>query len=134
MVSVEKIRQQLIDSQLMTAEDVDGQIERWREDTGTDGDAGDALVDWLEQQQLLTEFQAEAIRAGQTGPFMLGPYRVFERLAVGRLGSIYRAVHEELQQPVSLKVFPSSLNDDAEKVARMQREFRSTVELERRAD
>ena len=130
MRSVQNIRQQLIDSQLLAAEDIDVQIERWREDTGTAGDTGEALVDWLVQQQLLTEFQAEAMRAGQTGPFMLGPYRVFERLAVGRLGSIYRAVNEELYQPVSLKVFPSSLCDDAEKVARMEREFRSTVELE----
>ncbi len=68
MVSVEKIRQQLIDSQLMTAEDVDGQIERWREDTGTDGDAGDALVDWLEQQQLLHQQQIRKYKLGLLDP------------------------------------------------------------------
>jgi serine/threonine protein kinase len=43
---------------------------------------------------------------------------------------VYRAVHDELGQPVSLKVFPSSLKNDPEKVARMEREFRATVELQ----
>jgi len=131
MSSLDEIRQKLVDSQLMTAEHADSEIARWREETGASEDApGEGVVDWLIEQQLLTEFQAEALRAGHSGPFMLGPYRVFERLAMGRLGNIYRAVHEEHDQPVSLKVFPSSLKDDAEKVARMRREVRVSVELE----
>ncbi len=131
MSSVDEIRQQLLDSRLITAETVDSQIARWREETGASDEApGEALIDWLVQQQVLTEFQGDALRAGHTGPFLLGPYRVFERMAVGRLGNIYRAVHDELNQPVSLKVFPSALKDDTEKVARMRREFRANVELE----
>ena len=43
---------------------------------------------------------------------MLGPYRVQQRVGVGTLGNVYRAVHVELDQPVSLKVFPGSLKDD----------------------
>jgi serine/threonine-protein kinase len=131
MSTVHQIRQQLLDSQLMTGEAVDSQIARWRQETKAADDApGEALIDWLVEAQVLTEFQGDALRAGHTGPFLLGPYRVFERMALGRLGNIYRAVHEELDQPVSLKVFPSSLKDDSEKVARMQREFRASVELE----
>jgi serine/threonine-protein kinase len=131
MSSVDQIRQQLLDSRLMTAETVDSQIARWRQETKAAEEApGEALIDWLIQQQVLTEFQGDALRAGHTGPFLLGPYRVFERMAVGRLGNIYRAVHDELDQPVSLKVFPSALKDDTEKVARMRREFRASVELE----
>jgi len=133
MSSLEETRRQLIQSELMTAETVDSQIARWRDETGASEDApGEPWIDWLVEKQLLTEFQGDALRAGHTGPFMLGPYRVFERMAVGRLGNIYRAVHAELEQPVSIKVFPSSLKDDAEKVARMHREFRASVELEHR--
>jgi len=131
MSSLEETRRRLIHSELMTAEAVDSQVARWREDTGATDDApGESCIDWLVQQQLLTDFQGDALRAGHTGPFMLGPYRVFERMAVGRLGNIYRAVHAEIEQPVSIKVFPSSLKDDTEKVARMHREFRASVELE----
>jgi len=131
MSSLEDTRRQLIQSELMTADTVDSQIARWRDETGASEDApGEPWIDWLVERQLLTEFQGDALRAGHTGPFMLGPYRVFERRAVGRLGNIYRAVHAELEQPVSIKVFPSSLKDDSEKVARMHREFRASVELE----
>jgi serine/threonine-protein kinase len=131
MISIDGVRQQLIDSQLMTAEGADRHISRWREQTGASDDTpGDVLLDWLVQQTVLTEFQGDALKAGHTGPFMLGPYRVFERVAVGRLGNVYRAMHDELNQPVSLKVFPSSLKDDSEKVTRMEREFRATIELD----
>jgi len=131
MSSIDQTRQQLIDSKLMTAETAEENIARWREQTAAPAAApGEELIDWLVARQLLTEFQGEALRAGHTGPFMLGPYRVFERTAVGLLGNIYRAVHDELNQPVSLKVFPSSLKNNPEKVARMQREFRTTVELD----
>jgi len=131
MSDLDQLRRQLVDSQLMTDEQTEEQIRRWQDETGAAEDApGDELIGWLVEQQLLTEFQGDALRAGHTGPFLLGPYRVFQRLAAGRLGNIYRAVHEELDQPVSLKVFPSSLKDDPEKVARMQRECRANVELE----
>ena len=131
MTRVDETRQQLIESELMTAETAEAHIARWRQETGASEDApGEEWVDWLVAEQLLTEFQGDALRAGHTGPFMLGPYRVFERVAMGRLGNIYRAVHGELDQAVSLKVFPSSLKDDAERVARMRREFRVSIELE----
>jgi len=131
MSSLDEIRQQLVDSELMTAQALDSEIARWREETGASDDApGEKLVDWLVEKQQLTEFQGDALRAGHSGPFMLGPYRVFERVAVGRLGNTYRAVHAEHDQAVSLKVFPSSLKDDPEKVARMQREVHASVEVE----
>ena len=131
MTRVDETRQQLIESELMTAETAEAHIARWRQETGASEDTpGEEWVDWLVAEQLLTEFQGDALRAGHTGPFMLGPYRVFERVAMGRLGNIYRAVHGELDQAVSLKVFPSSLKDDAERVARMRREFRVSIELE----
>ena len=130
-MTVSQVRQQLIGGQIMTAETADSHIARWRAETGaSQATCGAALVAWLVEQGLLSEFQGDALRAGHTGPFMLGPYRVSERMAMGRLGDIYRAVHEGLQQPVSLKVFPSSLKDDPETLARMDREVRVSIELD----
>jgi serine/threonine protein kinase len=131
MATCEAIRQQLIDGELITAEAADQYISKWREQTGASaGTPGEELLDWLVGQGVLTDFQGSAIKAGHIGPFMLGPYRVFERVAVGRLGNVYRAMHDELNQPVSLKVFPGSLKDDHEKLTRMEREFRATAELD----
>jgi len=128
---MDEIRRQLVDGGLITAETLDSEIALWREETGLPDDApGEGLVDRLIHRQRLTEFQGDALKAGHSGPFLLGPYRVFERVVVGRLGNIYRAVHDEHDQAVSLKVFPSSLKDDAEEVARTHREVQVSVELE----
>ena len=131
MPTVDEVHASLVDSELMSGPDADGKIAAWREASGEkEDDRGDRLVDWLVGQTELTEFQAAAIKAGHKGPFMLGPYRVQQRIMAGNLGSVYRAVHVELDQPVSLKVFPSDLKDDEERLARMQREARASVELD----
>ncbi len=131
MANIDAITQQLIDSQLMTVEAASRHLSQWRGQTGASEDAsGEAWVDWLVSQGALTDFQRDAFNAGHQGPFMLGPYRVFGRLAAGRLGNIYRAIHDELDQPVSLKVFPRSVQEDSENLTRMQREFRATIELD----
>lgn len=131
MPSVDEVHGALVDGQLMNGGDADRYVAQWRDESGVKHDeAGDALIDWLVGQDVLTEFQASALKAGHRGPFMLGPYRVYQRIAVGMLGNVFRAMHVELDQPVSLKVFPSSLKDDPEKLARMQREARASVELE----
>lgn len=131
MPTVDEIHHALVESELMTPDAADRQVAAWREATGERDDAaGDKLADWLVTNNELTDFQAAAIKAGHAGPFMLGPYRVHQRVAAGTLGNIYRAVHVELDQPVSLKVFPSNLKDDPERLGRMQREARASVELD----
>ena len=131
MSSVDQVRQQLVDCELMTAETAGNHIARWREQTGAgESAAGEELLAWLVDQQVLTEFQSGALHAGHAAPLMIGLYRVFDRAAIGRLGNIYRAVHDALGQAVSLKVFPSSLKDEPESLARMQREIQVSAELD----
>jgi serine/threonine-protein kinase len=131
MPTVHEVHQNLVDSQLMSTDEADRQVAAWRAESGVKNDEpGVALADWLVEQSQLTELQAEAIKAGHKGPFMLGPYRVQQRLAAGTLGNVYRAVHVELDQPVSLKVFPRQLKDNEEQLARMQREARASVEFD----
>ncbi len=131
MPTVDEIHAGLVETELMSGDEADRHVAAWREASGEKSDdAGDALAEYLVGQSELTEFQAAALKAGHKGPFMLGPYRVKQRIVVGSLGNVYRAVHEELDQPVSLKVFPSDLKDDEERLARMQREARASVELD----
>ncbi len=129
MNAVPKVRRRILQSRLLSAEALDLHTAMWRERSALAAN-GEGLLDWLVGQHLLTEFQATAILAGHTGPFLLGPYRVYERIVAGRLGPVFRAMHDELKQPVSLKVFPSSLHEDHEKLARMRRETRLAVSLD----
>lgn len=131
MSTVDEVHQNLVESELMSTGGADRHVAAWRKASGEKGDeAGDKLIDWLVEQNELTQFQGAALKAGHKGPFMLGPYRVQRRIAAGVLGNVYRALHVELDQPVSLKVFPSDLKDDEERLARMQREARASVELD----
>lgn len=123
------VRRRLLSSRLLSPETLDLQMALWRERSTAAVD-GEGLVEWLIAQHLLSEFQGAAILAGHTGPFLLGPYRVYERIVAGRLGPVFRAVHDELDQPVSLKIFPTSLHAEHENLARMHRETRLAVTLD----
>jgi serine/threonine-protein kinase len=111
----------------MTAHTVDGHLARWRAEKAGEG-SGPDFLDWLVEKQLVTDFQRDALLAGHAVPsFQVGPYRVYEMVAIGQLGNLFRAVHQEHQQPVSLKIFPAAAAD-AETLPRIRRELRVAVE------
>lgn len=124
--NVEEVRRRIVASGLLA--DVERRIADWRTRAG-DSDDGADLIESLVRDELLTPFQGEALAAGHTGPFMLGPYRVYEHVAAGRLGGVFRAVHAEFDQPVSLKVFQPP-KDDPEKLSRIERELRVAIQLD----
>lgn len=127
MSGLDEIRARLTQSELLGDEALTEHIDSWRQ-AATNPEDGDALVNWLVERQLLTEFQAEAILAGHSGPFMLGPYRVSEQVTTGLLGNVFRASHVEFDQRVSLKVFPPV--QDAAQEARVGRELRIAISVD----
>src|SRR5262245_37381556 len=52
----------------------------------------------------------------------LGPYEIAAQIGAGGMGEVYRATDTNLKRPVAIKVLPASLADDAERLARFQRE------------
>jgi serine/threonine protein kinase len=132
MSSVDQVRKALVESRLMSAQEADKHLASWQgsADRSQPAKSSGDPIDWLVANKLLTEFQGEALKAGHTGPFTLGPYEVRELIAPGILGNLYRARHVQLEQAVSLKVFPRALKDDVEKLARVEREVRVSVELD----
>jgi hypothetical protein len=73
-----------------------------------------------ELDSLSRENDVPALESG----FELGPYRILERLDAGAMGEVYRARDTRLGSEVAVKVLPSALSSDPERVARLEREAR----------
>jgi serine/threonine protein kinase len=59
----------------------------------------------------------------------LGNYRIEERLGVGGMGEVYRAIHVHLNRPAAIKVLHSSQAADSSFQARFLREARAAAAL-----
>jgi eukaryotic-like serine/threonine-protein kinase len=73
---------------------------------------------------LFPDAQAE-LEAGET----LGPYKILRTLGAGGMGSVYLAEDQRLGRPVALKLLPSHLTGDAERLRRFEQEARATSSL-----
>jgi serine/threonine protein kinase len=59
----------------------------------------------------------------------LGPYRITASLGRGAMGEVYRALDTELEREVAIKVLPPHVVDDAERLARFEREAKLLASL-----
>ncbi len=59
----------------------------------------------------------------------LGPYEVLGPLGAGGMGEVYRARDERLSREVAIKVLPSELASDTERLKRFEKEARSASAL-----
>jgi serine/threonine protein kinase len=55
----------------------------------------------------------------------LGAYEVTSQIGVGGMGEVYRATDTKLGRQVAIKVLPASVAQDAERLARFDREART---------
>jgi serine/threonine protein kinase len=125
----DQVRQNVFDGQLMPVESFEATLSDWLATNHSQGD-GDGLIRLLAKKQLLTEFQASGLLAGVPGPYRLGPYEVFDRVAAGRLGMVFRARHPAFDQAVGLKVFPFEVCSDRDQLAKLTRELRIAVQAD----
>jgi len=59
----------------------------------------------------------------------LGHYQVVSSLGAGGMGEVYRAKDTKLGREVAIKVLPEGFSDDAERLARFEREARVLASL-----
>jgi Tol biopolymer transport system component len=59
----------------------------------------------------------------------LGPYEILAPLGAGGMGEVYRARDAKLNRDVAIKVLPESVAEDAERLARFQREAQVLASL-----
>ena len=54
----------------------------------------------------------------------LGPYEILSAIGAGGMGEVYRARDTRLNRDVAIKVLPEAFADDADRMARFEREAR----------
>jgi len=59
----------------------------------------------------------------------LGHYRIVEKIGEGGMGEVYRAHDERLDRDVAIKVLPEVVAQDADRLARFEREARAVAKL-----
>jgi len=59
----------------------------------------------------------------------LGPYEIVSLIGAGGMGEVYRARDSKLNREVALKVLPAAFANDAERMARFQREAQVLASL-----
>ena len=59
----------------------------------------------------------------------LGPYAIVAPLGAGGMGEVYKAHDTRLGRDVAIKVLPAHLSDDADALARFEREARAVAAL-----
>jgi Leucine-rich repeat (LRR) protein len=119
--------QNLTKSKLLTESEVAGLLARARKETGTDA-SPQGFADWLVGHGKLTRYQAESVLRGNLR-FFLDEYKLLERVGVGRMAGVYRAVHK-MGMPVAVKVLPPSKAKRPDDLARFQRESQLALQLD----
>ena len=59
----------------------------------------------------------------------LGPYQITEQIGVGGMGEVYRARDTNLGRDVAIKVLPEAFAQDADRLARFEREAKTLASL-----
>ena len=90
----------------------------------------DEVAAQMIEQKALTRFQAERLLAGHGEECLIaGRYRVLEKLGEGGMGAVYKAHDTQLDRDVAVKVLPGHHLNDADAIARFQREARALAKL-----
>jgi WD40 repeat protein/serine/threonine protein kinase len=93
-------------------------------------DSAQALTGALIQTGLLTMFQAERLLQGKSRGFVIGGYRILDRLGIGGSSQVFLAEHQKTGRRVAIKAMPLDAGEDPTVVERFRREARAAARLD----
>ncbi len=121
--NVESVCNLLSRSKLFVPDEIRSLRQRWQREAKENAADPGRFLKWLVTARYLTEYQADLVGRGRVDRFFLNEYKLLERIGVGAMAGVYKAVHR-LGQVVAVKVLPPSKAKDSNCFARFQREAR----------
>ncbi len=116
-------------SGLLEPRELDGYLGRLRRAEPLPGQPA-SLAAQLVRDGLLTSFQAEQLLHGRCKGFVLGKYRLLNRLGAGGMGTVFLAEHVRMRRAVALKVLPGERAEDPACLGRFLREAQAAAVLD----
>ncbi len=90
----------------------------------------DAIVAFLIQREVVTQWQADKLQQGKHKGFTLGKYRLLRLLGKGGMSSVYLAEHVLMRRRCAIKVLPIKRVKDSSYLARFHREAQAVASLD----
>lgn len=128
MQAVDELCEVILRSRLLSSAELGDLKHRWRAEAKPSREDAAKFSGWLVDQEYLTSYQAERLLRGQADRHFINQYKIVDRLGIGRMAGVFKAVHR-LGQVVAVKVLPPSKAKDAQIFGRFQREGRLAVRL-----
>ncbi|MHC4875270.1 MAG: protein kinase domain-containing protein [Planctomycetota bacterium] len=91
-----------------------------------------SLVDGLEAQHVLTNYQASKIKSGEDAPLVLGSYKLLYQNASGSFARVFRGCSIDTGDMIGIKVLRQRYLDDPKSVAHFHREAELCMKLRHR--
>jgi serine/threonine protein kinase/Leucine-rich repeat (LRR) protein len=125
--SIDEFRNAIEASRLLTSGAIDAFLAELGE--GNRPQDVESFSSRLMEAGLLTPYQAEVLRKGQSRGLVLGNYVVESKLGEGGMGMVFKARHRRMKRDVALKVLPPAMTQSKDALARFHREVEAAAKL-----
>jgi len=119
----------LVDSGILLAEDWQSLPSALQNEL-SQCEESEVILNALTKHRMLTEYQADRIRAGTTYGLVLGNYRVLDRIGAGGMAVVFKAEHLEMRRIVAIKVLPDAGSTHTTILSRFAAEMRTVAQLQ----
>ncbi len=126
-LSVDDFRQRLIDSELVSSDELQAIMAELPDDKQPQD--GKQLAQLLVNQRKLTKYQGEQIYIGKGKFLVLGNYTILDKLGQGGMGMVLKAEHKRMQRLVALKVMSPAAVKTPDALKRFHREVHAAAKL-----
>jgi len=121
--SIDEFCQRMMAADLMGQE----QVDRLRKQYPANNTRG--FIQQLVENRKLTRFQALVLLEDQDVPLVLDRYVLLDEIGQGGMGTVYKALHQQMERIVALKILPREAVNSPDKVRRFHREVRAAARL-----